>query len=171
MSPPFLAYLAVTTSDKSYLRTAIEQIKKYREVLVVKKGKAKGLWRHIIGPQNEDQGCWSTGNGWTAMGIARVWATMTKWSRSAGWRDESVGFRSFRSQFEDEVNALRQIRLKEYIKDIIDGAVDQERDPTNGLLQNYIDDESWFGEISGTAMLAAAVHRMAVHAPEEFGPR
>lgn len=97
MVPPFLACLAVTTSDESYLRTAVEQIEKYREVLAVKEGKAKGQWKHIIGPQNEDQGCWSTGNRWAAMGIARVWATIIKWKPSMSWKDESVGLLSSHS--------------------------------------------------------------------------
>jgi hypothetical protein len=54
------------------------------------------------------------------------------------------------------------VRLKGYIKEIIDGAVAQDRGPANGLLQNYVDDETWFGEVSGTAMLAATVYTMAV---------
>jgi len=62
------------------------------------------------------------------------------------------------------------VRLKGYIKEIIDGAVAQERDPANGLLRNDVDDETWFGGVSGTAILAATIYRMAVDAPDKFGP-
>jgi hypothetical protein len=56
------------------------------------------------------------------------------------------------------------VKLKGYIKEIIGGAVAQQRDPMNGLVRNYIDDEAWFGEVSGSVILAASVYRMAVHA-------
>jgi hypothetical protein len=57
MVPPFLAYLSIITSDEGYLKIAIEQIEKYREALLVREGKARGLLRHIVGPQNQDLGC------------------------------------------------------------------------------------------------------------------
>jgi hypothetical protein len=85
MVPPFLAYLSVATSEEGYLKIAIEQTEEYREVLLVREEKARGLWRHIVGPQNQDLWCWGTGCGWAAMEIARVWATMREWKRSAGW--------------------------------------------------------------------------------------
>ncbi|KAF2707751.1 hypothetical protein K504DRAFT_43264 [Pleomassaria siparia CBS 279.74] len=37
------------------------------------------------------------------------------------------------------------------------------------LLRNYLDDESWWGEISGTSLLAATAFRVAVVAPDVFG--
>lgn len=38
----------------------------------------------------------------------------------------------------------------------------------SGLLRNRLDDESWFGEITGTALLATTVFRMGVLEPEVF---
>ncbi len=48
------------------------------------------------------------------------------------------------------------------------GAMNQTRDPSNNLVRNYPEDNSWFGEASGTAMLAATVYRMTALAPEMF---
>lgn len=39
----------------------------------------------------------------------------------------------------------------------------------NGLLHNYLNDASWFGEISRTSLLTAAAYRMAVNDPSMFG--
>ena len=36
-------------------------------------------------------------------------------------------------------------------------------------MRNYLGDDSWFGEISGTALLTATAYRMAVLASEAFG--
>ena len=41
------------------------QFQLYRHVLQPPSG---GAWMHIIGPQNQDTGLWSTGNGWAAAG-------------------------------------------------------------------------------------------------------
>ncbi len=38
-----------------------------------------------------------------------------------------------------------------------------------GLLHNYLNDGSWFGEVSGTAVLSAVAYRMAVNDPGMFG--
>jgi hypothetical protein len=40
---------------------------------------------------------------------------------------------------------------------------------SGGLLLNYLNDASWFGEVSGTAVLTAAAYRMAVNDPGTFG--
>jgi hypothetical protein len=40
---------------------------------------------------------------------------------------------------------------------------------SGGLLLNYLNDASWFGEVSGTAILTAAAYRMAVNDPGTFG--
>jgi hypothetical protein len=61
------------------------------------------------------------------------------------------------------------IKLKECIRELLDGAIAQGRDPSSGLLRNYIDDETWFVEASGAALIAAVVYRMAVLLPGEFG--
>ena len=82
--------------------------------------------------------------------MARVLATLVHWGPSSGYtkqRNDLVG----------------------WIKEIVDGARSAGRDNTSALLRNYLNDESWFGETSGTALLASVVYRMAVLAPETFG--
>lgn len=104
-------------------------------------------WRHIIGPQSGDSGLWATGNGWAAYGMARVLNTVQKWSGSLSMTSQAA-------------------QLKGWIKEILDGAMSSGLQ--NGLLRNYLDDTSWFGEISGTALLSAVAYRMAVNDPEMF---
>ena len=41
----------------------------------------------------------------------------------------------------------------------------------DGLLRNYLNDTTWFGEISGTGVLAATVYRMAVLDPATYVPK
>jgi Glycosyl Hydrolase Family 88 len=151
MVPPFLAYLSVSTGNIDYLHTALAQIQKYRDELRINEGQHAGQWRHIIGPQNQDEGAWASGCGWAAMGIARVLATIMKWKTTADWEDE-------------------QAQLKGYILELLDGALTSPRDPTNRLLRNYLNDETYSGEAAGTALLAATAYRMAVLVPDEFGP-
>jgi hypothetical protein len=51
--------------------------------------------------------------------------------------------------------------LKGWIQEILDGAMLSGFD--GGLLRNYLNDNSWFGEVSGTALLTAVAYRMAVN--------
>lgn len=44
---------------------AVRQCGLYRDIL---KTSNTLNWRHIIGPQSQDTGLWSTGNGWAAYG-------------------------------------------------------------------------------------------------------
>ena len=39
----------------------------------------------------------------------------------------------------------------------------------DGLLRNYLNDTTWFGEVSGSGLLAAVTYRMAKSDPETFG--
>ena len=105
-------------------------------------------WRHIIGPQSQDTGLWSTGNGWAGYGMVRVLHTLQKWSGSSSMTSQAS-------------------QLKGWIKEILDGALLSGFD--GGLLHNYLNDNSWFGEISGTALLSAVAYRMAVNDPGTFG--
>lgn len=107
-------------------------------------------WRHIVGPMSPDHGLWSTGNGWAGYGMVRVLHTLQKWPRSASM--------SWQAQ-----------QLKTWIKEIVDGAMLSGFD--GGLLRNYLNDNSWFGEISGTAMLSAVAYRMAVNDRAMFPQR
>lgn len=155
MVPPFLAYYGVYKDDEEMVREAIHQCCSYSETLST----VKGLWMHIVSVgklapgerQEDDKGLWSTSNGWAAAGMARVLATL----RSS----------RFAEQMHEE-----QVLLREMIEVIVRGAVDQDTDDS-GLLRNYLDDETWWGEIAGTALLAATVFRIAVLEPDVFQAR
>ncbi|KAJ7218593.1 hypothetical protein GGX14DRAFT_595365, partial [Mycena pura] len=165
MAPPFIAYYAADSHNASLLETAYRQCGLQREVLLFLSNSStpsrpdtsasSGRWSHIVGPQSADPGLWSTGNGWAAMGMARVLATITKApvarSPAAPWRAAALA------------------DLTAWIKEIVDGA--RGSPPDGGLLRNYLDDTvsaHGFGEISGTSMLAAVAYRMVVLAPHEF---
>ncbi|KAK9426908.1 hypothetical protein V1505DRAFT_381981 [Lipomyces doorenjongii] len=81
--------------------------------------------------------------------MTRVLYTLQKWSGSSGALGSQAG------------------QLKSWIKEILDGAMQSGTD--NGLLRNYLNDGSWSGEISGTALLSAMAYRMAVNDPGTFG--
>ncbi|KAJ6550266.1 hypothetical protein B0H19DRAFT_951941 [Mycena capillaripes] len=165
MAPPFIAYFGAASNNASLLETAYLQCGLYREVLLLGSNASafapagtsttNGLWHHIVGPQSAEPGLWSTGNGWAAMGMARVLATVLKAPAAQGapWRAAAVR------------------DLTAWIKEILDGA--RAAPTADGLLRNYLNDTSGdghgFGEISGSAMLAAVAYRMVVHAPEAFG--
>ncbi|KAK0216337.1 hypothetical protein IW262DRAFT_1464871 [Armillaria fumosa] len=157
MAPPFIAYYAADTWNVSLLHEAYRQCGYYREVLKatnITREPYDGVWMHIIGPQSQDVGLWSTGNGWAAGGMTRVLATIMKapvaWL--ASWRQEAIN------------------DLTESIKEIVDGVIGSPT--TQGLARNYLDDV-WgdghgFGEISGTSLIASVVYRMAILCPDVF---
>lgn len=113
MVPPTLAYQAVATNNQDLLRTAVEQIGLYRDVL---QDKPTGLWKHIAGSRT-DAGTWSTGNGWTTNGIARVLATVKHWPTSAVWTTETQN-------------------LVDWAREIIDGAISIGPVAGSGLFRN-----------------------------------
>jgi len=138
-----VAYLAVQEGNISLMAETVTQCGLQRAVL-----KASDLnWQHIIGPQSQDTGLWSTGNGWAGYGMVRVLHTLQKWSGSSSLTSEAS-------------------ELKGWIKEILDGALLSGFE--GGLLHNYLNDASWFGEISGTALLSAVAYRMAVNDPATF---
>lgn len=154
MVPPFLAYYAVFSNKITHAKEAVRQCEAYCEVLKHE----SGCWKHIIdapGTKNEsikqDPGLWSTSNGWAAAGMVRVLATLRKSKFDGETRDE-------------------QDYLVQMTRSILDGAIDVDTD-SSGLLRNRLNDESWFGECAGTALLAAAVLRMAVMVPEVLGKK
>ncbi|KAK0336532.1 hypothetical protein LTR91_015619 [Friedmanniomyces endolithicus] len=151
MFPPFLAYYAVHKQDLALMRAAVHQIQLYRDALVIPDGPKRGLWKHIVGPSElADDGAWSTGNAWAAYGMARVRATV------AGWKPS-------REVMSDEIG-----KLDRWIGEILDGAIRTDDNDESGLLRNYLGQESWFAETSGTALLAATAYRMAVIKPEIY---
>ncbi|KAJ4345333.1 uncharacterized protein N0V89_011463 [Didymosphaeria variabile] len=145
MVPPFLAYTGVATSNLTLLKEAAIQAKLYRDVLI----QPSGVWMHITGPEVQDYELWSTGNGWAAAGMARVLATLKK------------------SPYANKTKT-EQASLTGLIKEILDGVIKLDTDES-GLLRNYLNQTSWFGEISGTSVLAATALRVAVLEPETFG--
>jgi rhamnogalacturonyl hydrolase YesR len=145
MVPPFLAYTGVATCNVTLLKEAATQAKLYRDVMI----QPAGVWMHITGPEVQDYELWSTGNGWAAAGMARVLATLKK------------------SRYAAETKA-EQASLTGLIKEILDGVRALDTDES-GLLRNYLNQTSWFGEISGTSILAATALRVAVLEPETFG--
>ena len=156
MVPPFLAYYAADKDDADLLQESVRQCGLYRQILQASDaGDLAGVWTHISDPESTDTGYWSTGNAWAAAGMTRVLATVTKAPVTNGtvWRTEAIG------------------NLTQYIKEIVDGAMNAPQD--GGLLRNYLNnlDESGggFGEISGSSLLAATVYRMAVLQPQVFG--
>lgn len=157
MIPGSLAYFAADHDDEGMLRESVRQCRLYREVLQLDTDEPyKGAWRHIIGPQSQDLGLWSSGNGWAAAGIARVLATVMKAPVAEGksWQAGAI------------------TELSGYIKEILDGAMGSSHE--DGLLRNYWQDVGGprgFGEISGSSLLAAVAYRMAVIQPETFGAR
>jgi hypothetical protein len=79
--------------------------------------------------------------------MVRVLHTLQKWSGSSSMTSQAN-------------------QLKGWIQEILDGAMASGFD--NGLLHNYLNDGSWFGEISGTALISAVAYRMAVNDPAMF---
>jgi len=154
MAPPALAYWAIQSANETLLRVAVQQCLLYRDVLAVPQQqdpRAGGLWHHIDGPHTEDLGIWSTGNAWAAAGMTRVLATARK-SHSAT---------ALASDLEGLVTA---------IKHILDTAIALDNaEPNEPLLRNYLNDSSWFGELSGTTLLTATTYRLAKLEPKTFG--
>ncbi|KIO24818.1 hypothetical protein M407DRAFT_76417, partial [Tulasnella calospora MUT 4182] len=88
MAPPFIAYygaLHQPNVDQDLLFEAYNQIKLYRNYLF---DDNPGLWRHITMGNFQDDGHWSTGNGWVAAGIMRVLCTINQ--TTAGYQPELV---------------------------------------------------------------------------------
>ncbi|KAJ4324832.1 hypothetical protein N0V94_001061 [Neodidymelliopsis sp. IMI 364377] len=152
MAPPFLAYYGVYKDDELLVREAVRQCSSYRELLSTE----SGPWMHIVNAgkpapgerEGDDRGFWSTSNGWAAAGMARILTTVRG------------------SKFAEHLHEM-QSSLVEMIKDIVNGAMHLDTDGS-GLLRNYLEDETWWGEIAGTALLAATAFRMAVLEPEIF---
>ena len=113
-----MAYYAVQQNNASLMAATVTQCGLYRDVL---KTSEYDNWQHIIGPQSQDTGLWSTGNGWACYGMVRVLHTLQKWSGSSSMTSEAS-------------------QLKGWIKEILDGAMLSGFD--NGLLHNYLNDAS-----------------------------
>lgn len=147
MAPPFIAYYGAHTENATLIQEAYDQSAGYHKALQTENG-----WKHIVGGGSEDLGLWATGNAWAAAGMARVLATMLHAPESLP-RDETA------------IEGLTG-----FVKEIIDAAIAVPKE--DGLVPNYMyskDAEAWFGEVSGSALLAATAFRMAVLRSKAFG--
>jgi rhamnogalacturonyl hydrolase YesR len=152
MAPPFLALSAFESRDEQLFTDVVRQCELQKQILADDR---TGLWRHVIGPEKQDEGFWSTGNGWAACGLVRVYALLLKYK-------SIIHPREFPKDVEDSL--LRSI------SDILQGAVASDSDENN-LLRNYLNDKSYFGENAGTAAIASAIYRMAILKPSVLGER
>ncbi|KAF8597060.1 hypothetical protein BDV93DRAFT_499963 [Ceratobasidium sp. AG-I] len=137
MVPPFLAYYGATTSNSTLVAESYRQIKLYRDVLL----DDSGLWQHVRQGSFEDKGLWSTGNGWAAMGMMRVAATI----KAAGYE----------SQFKDELKDLST-----WTAGIFDAMWPLLTE--DNLFYNYADNSKTFLDGASSALMAASVYRAAV---------
>ena len=158
MAPPFLAYYGVATNNDTTLKEAVNQCLLYRQILHTNTTAnahppethapvTSGLWQHIIGPGG-DHGLWSTGNAWAAAGMTRVLATLLKApiGLCGSWKQEAVK------------------HLTKTIQEILNTVICNPKD-TNDLVRNYIDDSSWFGEVSGSSLFASVAYRISTMSP------
>lgn len=154
MVPPFISYLAIATKNESLMKQSQLQCHLYEDILCARAPfkEPSRLWQHIVGPEAQDLGFWSTGNGWAAAGICRTLATMKKCEEGKGLHSEKE-------------------RLERSILDILDGAILAPRAGHPALLCNYLNDDTWFGDIAGTALLGAVAYRMVVLVPLRFGDK
>ncbi|KAJ7063320.1 Six-hairpin glycosidase-like protein [Mycena amicta] len=148
MVPPFLAYYGVLTSNTSLITAAYDQIKLYRNYL--RDSKSDNLWKHIVLGNNttdggNDEGHWSTGNGWAAAGMLRVLATMKN----------SPFSKSFSSQQKDLASWVKEIH----------SAMFANIDSTN-IFTNYADQpittSGMFYDTASTCLIAATVYRLSL---------
>ncbi|KAG8795856.1 hypothetical protein FRC12_008579, partial [Ceratobasidium sp. 428] len=137
MVPPFLAYYGVINGNQTLLQEAYNQVKLYRDALL----DGTGMWQHIKMGSLSDTGHWSTGNGWAAMGMLRVLATI----RGSQWANP------LKSQTRD---------LENWTSEILDATWSHLN--SDGLFYNYADDPSTFPDAASTALLAACTYRLAL---------
>ncbi|KAJ7219286.1 Six-hairpin glycosidase-like protein, partial [Mycena pura] len=148
MVPPFLANYGLLTSNTSLITEAYNQIKLYRNYLL--DTQAKNLWKHVVLGNNtsdggNDEGHWSTGNGWAAAGMLRVLATMKN----------SPFSKSFSSQQKDLASWVKEIHT----------AMFHNLDSSN-IFTNYADqpinNTGMFYDAASTMLIASTVYRFSL---------
>ncbi|CAG7849255.1 SubName: Full=Uncharacterized protein {ECO:0000313/EMBL:CCA67962.1} [Serendipita indica DSM 11827] len=142
MVPPSFAYWGAIQTDlevqRKYLVKAYEQLRLYRDHL--RDPNSNGLWMHVVMGTWSDVGHWTTGHGWAASGMIRVYQTIAK------------------SALRDELSwALAD--LSAWAQEIVGAVWDHQR--ADGSLGNYLRDDS-FTDMSGTAFMAAVTYRLGV---------
>ncbi|OAV90478.1 hypothetical protein PTTG_08754 [Puccinia triticina 1-1 BBBD Race 1] len=149
MAPPFLAYYGAATSNATILEIAYNQAKQYRTIL--QDGKIK-VWEHIVDGSFEDRKFWSTGNGWAAAGMMRLYST----------------FLNLRDPKLRELTEPWKEDLANWVTEIVKGAYVYQCKDTQ-LLPNYLANTNVshnYPECSGTALIAAAGYRLASLRPK-----
>lgn len=177
MAPPFLAYYGAATKNVTVLRASVEQCLLYSDILLTNSSNASpapkpplthpfdasGLWVHIIGPRTADPGIWSTGNAWAAAGMMRVLATLAKAPGDMFVNEPSA---SKQGQGDSLTHGWKKKAMEDIgatIRAILDASIllqSKNSDKSGGLLRNYMDDPTWFGEISGSTLLASVAYRL-----------
>lgn len=158
MVPPFLAYYGAVTSNKTLIAESFNQIKLYREVLLDK----AGYWQHIRLGSWEDQGIWTTGNGWIAMGMLRVAATI----RAAGYEPEFTSeLKDIRDWTAEIFNSMWPLLVSFFLqtarRNISLTGVCLAKTKDN-LFYNYVNEPDTFLDSAGTTLMAASVYRAAL---------
>jgi rhamnogalacturonyl hydrolase YesR len=144
MVPPFLAYYGVISRNRTLIEESYTQIKLYRSYL---RDNTTGMWRHVLlGTSNNDEGFWSTGNGWAAAGMLRVLATMR----------QSEYANTFKSEQTDLANWVEEIHT----------AIYPHLDNNTNIFTNYADQPVTatgnFYDASSTTLLASTVYRASL---------
>ncbi|KAG6848236.1 hypothetical protein H0H93_002035 [Arthromyces matolae] len=145
MVPPFLAYYGMVTQNRTLMLEAYTQISLYRQYL--RDTSANNLWKHVLlGTSGNDEGHWSTGNGWAAAGMLRVLGTYQN------------------SQFSNTLKS-QQNDLASWVLEI-HAAMYPHLDSTTNLFTNYADQpvtaSGNFYDASSTALLASTVYRLSL---------
>ncbi|KAG5733865.1 hypothetical protein E4T56_gene9199, partial [Termitomyces sp. T112] len=145
MVPPFLAYYGMITQNRTLLLEAYNQISLYRSYL--RDTSANNLWKHVLlGSSQNDEGHWSTGNGWAAAGMLRVLGTYKN------------------SQYSNTLKSQQQ-DLAAWVLEI-HAAMYPHLDNSSNLFTNYasqpVTAEGNFFDASSTALLASTVYRLSL---------
>jgi len=127
------------------LQEAYNQIMLYHDYL--SDPNAQNRWKHVLlGSANNDEGYWTTGNGWAAAGMLRVLATI----RNSQYSN------TFKSQQQDLANWIQEVHTGMFAL----------LDPSVNLFTNYPNvppsSPGNFYDAAGTALVAATVFRGAV---------
>ncbi|KAI0740138.1 Six-hairpin glycosidase-like protein [Earliella scabrosa] len=137
MVPPFLAYYGVLTENQTLVQQAYDQCRLYRQYLV----DDSGMWKHIVLGNFQDEGHWTTGNGWAAAGMLRVLGTIQHSQYADSMRDQANDLISWVDEIHNGIYPHLQ---------------------SSGLFTNYADESSSFDDAAGTAILASTVYRLAL---------
>ncbi|KAH8814707.1 Six-hairpin glycosidase-like protein, partial [Flagelloscypha sp. PMI_526] len=148
MVPPFFAYYGVLKNRKDLVQESLKQLRLYRQYL--RDPSKSNLWKHVLMGGTEvppDEGHWATGNGWAALGMLRVMAT--------------IKHSDFANDFEGQISEMAG-----WVSEVLGGMV--EALPDNNIFNNYLTippdahHEGNFPDTASTALFAYAAYRLSV---------